>query len=53
LYIGQTGHLLVSTVLRQPISIIIFGIAGKHPILKRPHFSYRINGIGVTGRYKR
>jgi hypothetical protein len=47
--IGQTGHLLVSVVLSQPIPIMIFGIGWQWPILKRHPFSYRINGIGPAG----
>jgi hypothetical protein len=43
---------LVSAVLSQPIPIIIFSIDWQ-PILKRPSFSYRINGIGLEGRYQR
>jgi hypothetical protein len=46
--IGQAGQLLVSAILSQPIPIIIFGIGWKQPILKRPPFFYRINGIGLT-----
>jgi hypothetical protein len=47
--IGQAGHLLVSVVLSQSIPIIIFGISWKQSILKRPHFSYCINGIALAG----
>jgi hypothetical protein len=47
--IDQAGHLLVSAVLSQPIPIIIFGIGWKQSILKRPPFSYCINGIGLAG----
>jgi hypothetical protein len=44
---------LVSAVLSQPIPIIIFSIGWQQPILKRSPFSYRINGIGLEGRYQR
>jgi hypothetical protein len=44
---------LVSTALSQLIPIIIFSIGWQQPILKRSSFSYRINGIGLEGRYQR
>jgi hypothetical protein len=34
-------------------ALIIFSIGWQPPILKRPPFSYRINGIGLKDRYQR